>query len=272
MHAFQNQPICKYYNPYFSADCERGDKCFFKHLDCDQWVEFCTTFNRNNRFSSTNSTLLDQAFNCLTRCDSSNALRILCNLRSAYPYASKIIFGIARCHQHTGNNSLAGFNYRRAISMKPNNAKYHAKYALHLWKQLHDIKQAKYRFEQSLQIKATHVTHREYATLLRIELTDYKNAEYHYTKAIELCPQDVIAHKDYAIMLDEIDADSNKIKYHFEQALKFMNEFTVDKLYITHYLYGIYLKKIRDHSLSIYHLKQCIKQSENFAMAHYSIG
>eukprot|EP01083_Nonionella_stella_P156008 504680_1 len=279
--------ICKYYNPYFDADCDKGSKCSFRHLRPDQFIRYCTKLNKNYPFSPSDREQSRMAFSLLQNGKYSQALCVYKQLLKLHPISSSTAHRIGQCHEHMHNFENAGVYYRRAISNNPNIPSFHRDYAYFLYIKLENIKQARYHFEEALRLQDDNAfrrmkTHQQYAVLLSKEIRDYDKAKHHYEQALELSSQctdlpDAAAlcidlHANYASSLSFNRQDPEKIHHHFREALALSAKITGHTPFRTHYLYALYLKKVGDIERSKYHFEASITHKNDYGLSQFGLG
>eukprot|EP01083_Nonionella_stella_P076756 209305_1 len=166
--------ICKYYNPYFGTDCDKGSKCPFRHLQPHKFIGYCTKFNRAYPLSPSDREMCRFAFTLFNNGDYPQALCLYKELRKLHPMSSQTAHGIAQCHERMHNIDFAGVYYRRAISCNPNIPRFHRNYANFLLIKMEHFDEAQHHFEEALRLHNEDVdrpfelivTHRQYALML----------------------------------------------------------------------------------------------------------
>eukprot|EP01083_Nonionella_stella_P046799 125352_1 len=279
--------ICKYYNPYFDSDCDKGSKCPFRHLQSDQFIGYCTKLHREYPFSASDRAMSKMAYNLLKNGEYSQALRGYKQLLNLFPLSAVAAYRIGQCNEHMSKFKYAAISYRRAISSNPNVSAFHRDYANLLYLKLKNIDQAQYHFEEALRLKDDNAfrrmkTHQQYAVLLSKEIRDYDKAKHHYEQALELSSQctdlpDAAAlcidlHANYASSLSFNRQDPEKIHHHFREALALSAKITGHTPFRTHYLYALYLKKIGDIERSKYHFEASITHKNDYGLSQFGLG
>eukprot|EP01083_Nonionella_stella_P204116 744346_1 len=274
--------ICKYYNPYFDSDCDKGSKCPFRHLQSDQFIGYCTKLHREYPFSASDRAMSKMAYNLLKNGEYSQALRGYKQLLNLFPLSAVAAYRIGQCNEHMSKFKYAAISYRRAISSNPNVSAFHRDYANLLYLKLKNIDQAQYHFEEALRLKDDNAfrrmkTHQQYAVLLSKEIRDYDKAKHHYEQALELSSQctdlpDAAAlcidlHANYASSLSFSRGDPDKIHHHFREALALSTKITGHNPFRTHYLYALHLKKIGDIERSKYHFEASITHKNDYGLS-----
>eukprot|EP01083_Nonionella_stella_P204117 744352_1 len=145
--------ICKYYNPYFDSDCNKGSTCPFRHLRPDKFIGYCSKLYKDYPFSPSDRAMSRMAYTLLRNGQYSQALRAYHQILKLYPLSAFTVYHIGQCHEHMRNFEFAGISYRRAISSNPNVSAFHRDYANFLYTQLKNIEQAQYHFEEALRLQ-----------------------------------------------------------------------------------------------------------------------
>eukprot|EP01083_Nonionella_stella_P167357 562263_1 len=270
--------ICKYHNPYFGTDCDKGikgSKCQFRHLPSAQFIRYCTKINKGYPFSTADREMSNIARTLLHDGKASQAIKKYNQLIKIHPVCANIEYRIGLCHEHMHNLDYAGVHYRRAISINPNISSFHRDYANYLYTTTKNIEHSQYHFEEALRLLRDDadasaikrvITHQQYASFLSNELHNYDKAQLHYEQALERCDEClncyapryalcIDVHEGYATTLDCNHGDPHKIHYHFRAALALSTQIPGHKPFHTHYLYAVYLKKIGDTERSKYHFE-----------------
>eukprot|EP01083_Nonionella_stella_P046800 125353_1 len=276
--------ICKYYNPYFDSDCNKGSTCPFRHLRPDKFIGYCSKLYKDYPFSPSDRAMSRMAYTLLRNGQYSQALRTYHQILKLYPLSAFTVYHIGQCHEHMRNFEFAGISYRRAISSNPNVSAFHRDYANFLYTQLKNIEQAQYHFEEALRLQDDKFDnpfrrmkmYQQYALLLSKEMHDYDKTQHYYEQALKLSTQCthpdapvlcVDLHENYASSLSFSRGDPDKIHHHFREALALSTKITGHNPFRTHYLYALYLKKIGDIERSKYHFEASITHKNDYGLS-----
>jgi len=271
-------PVCKFYNSYFKSGCVHGDKCSFRHLSQREFSKYCRTLSVRKPLSPNEIFQFKEGQRHFREHRYQTARKLFGALCSKYPFHQGLNIWLARTHDKVfmhsdklSNIGSATYYYRRAISIDPDNAYYHGRYAsCSYWLGQHE--RCRVHFEQSLHLKNDNSSvHRDYGHYLHHIEHRLDLAEEHYLRCLELFENDHDCHYFYATMLEEQQRNEEAV-CQYTQAIKYQaRRWKKGKLRF-HLAFARCLRKMGKFDKSKVQYMMCLQLNEMNSVVLFELG
>jgi len=271
-------PVCKFYNSYFKSGCVHQKKCSFRHLKQRAFSEYCRKLDLQKPLSTQEIRRLKEGQRYFRENRFKTARKIFGALCNKYPFHQEVNIWLARTHDKLFGHSdkmqnvgCAAYYYRRAISIDPNNAYYHGRYASSAyWLGKH--KECRVHFKKSLSLKSDNSSvHRDYAHYLQHVEDHPDGAESHYLKCLELFENDSDCHYFYANLLAE-QKRYEEAQHHFQKAIKYQYQRCGAGNLRFHLGFAILLRAMKKYPLSKEQFLICLSLNQMHCTALVEYG